>query len=803
MSPAKTDDQKSSIDVWQLSEEKFEVEENLLRETLFSLGNGHLGLRGAHEERFRGFSNNTNDHTFINGFYESSLIHYTETAYGMAKEHQFMLNVPNGKCITFAADKENFDLFKGTINHYDRKFDFQKGSLLRQVDWTSEAGKQFVVKSKRVVSFTRPDMFALEYEIKSVNFTGVITLRSALDGRVEDEESGEPRYGPAVGAVQGVNLILLEKKQTEDFSALLHQTKRSKLSLASAQENSLYLGNAKLIEKDSVSSSESVEQVFKIEVKAGDTIRLTKFVCYITSRDYPEAELLDRAKSTLAAARKSGFAILCEEQESYLNEFWKRADIEIGGNDLVQQGLRFNQFHLLQSVGRDGHTSIAAKGLTGEGYGGHYFWDAESYALPFFLYSKPEIARKMLEYRYSCLGESRKRAREMSHPKGALFAWRTIGGEECSAYYPAGTAQYHIIADITYAIKHYFEATEDEEFLVKYGAEIVLDTARIWMDIGHYEPRKNNAFCIDMVTGPDEYTVLVDNNFYTNAMAQMHLKFAAELAKKLKASSPTDFERIKDIIELTDDEPEKWLKAAEKMYLPFDEQLAIHPQDDTFLSKKKWDLKATPPQLFPLPLHHHYLVIYRYQVCKQADTVLATFLLGDKFTMKEKKQDYDYYETITTHDSSLSHCTYSIMASEVGYLDKAYHYFTQSVRMDLDNVHGSSSYGVHIAAMGGTWMAVINGFAGMRAYGGKLQFAPYIPTAWDSYKFKLSFKGQLLEIAVGKEEVKYTLIEGDALTFNHHKIEVKLKGANASQTFPTKAQELASTASTKRKDNDA
>jgi alpha,alpha-trehalose phosphorylase len=393
----------------------------------------------------------------------------------------------------------------------------------------------------------------------------------------------------------------------------------------------------------------------------------------------------------------------------------------------------------------------------------------------------------MLEYRFLTINKARDRAREMSHKKGALFSWRTIAGEECSAFFPSGTAQYHINADIAYAIKLYYEATEDEEFITKYGAEIVMETARIWMDLGAYIARKNNKFCINAVTGPDEYTVLVDNNFYTNAMAQMHLSFAAGLAAKLKTENPEEYRRITEIMQLNESEPAEWLRAAKSMNLPYDDQLGIHPQDDTFLSKKIWNPAETPREPH-LPLHHHYLVIYRHQVCKQADVVLAMFLLGDRFNVADKKRDYDYYEPITTHDSSLSYCTFSVIASEIGYAEQAYDHFMQTARMDLDNIQGNSSYGVHVAAMGGTWMAIVNGFAGMRAYNGKLSFAPHLPSAWQSYSFKILFKGQLLHIQVDANEVRYRLLTGEAIEFEHDKLQINLTKDYPIKVVPTNGE---------------
>jgi alpha,alpha-trehalose phosphorylase len=780
--------QDLSLHVWSLVEDKFNAARNPVQETLFALGNGYIGLRGAHEEAFDGVR--TLDGTFINGFYESVPIVHPEPAYGYAKNHQFMLNVPNGKLISFDLDRESFNLSKGSLNAYKRTLDFRTGLMVREVEWTSPEGKQVEVKSQRCVSFAHKNLFAISYEARSINFNGVMTLRTAINGDVSNVEAGEdPRFGAAMA---GAGLQLVSAIEEEDFAALVQRTENSGFTLVSATENDLKIEDVGNYKRESREGKQSIEQIYHIEIKAGETVRLTKYGVYFSSKEHPVDQLLPLAKQALKDAKGRGFEKLCVEQKEFLTSFWHHAEVEIEGNDSLQQGVHFSQFHLLQSVGRDGLTSVAAKGLTGEGYGGHYFWDAEIYALPFYLYSQPDIARKMLEYRHSILKAARARAREMSHKKGALFAWRTIGGEECSPYYPAGTAQYHINADIAYAVKQYYDATQDDDFMLRFGAEIVIDTARIWTDLGTYVAAKNNQFCIHGVTGPDEYTALVNNNLYTNIMAQMHLRLAAQLVSRLKRENPKDFERIAKEIDLSQSEPEEWVRAADSMYIPYDERLRIHPQDDSFLEKKVWDFTGTPRENHPLLLYYHYLVIYRHQVLKQADVVLALFLLGNRFNMEDKRRDYDYYEAITTHDSSLSHCTYSIMASEVGYHEKAYRYFTLSARGDLDNSHGNTAHGVHIAAMAGTWSAVIFGFGGMRVHDGELEFNPYLPGDWSRYKFRVYYKGQLLQVEVRKDGVTYHLLEGSELKFAHGDEQVIVSEADPRKSFSSSDAEKSS-----------
>ncbi|MET0982288.1 MAG: glycoside hydrolase family 65 protein, partial [Telluria sp.] len=705
MQPSDSPTSTLPLDPWCIRETGFDTASHFLRETLFALGNGYIGLRGTGEEGYTGPAGTSLDGTYLNGFYESEPIVYPEAAHALAKTNQFMLNVPNAKGIELTIDGERFDPLAGTLARYERALDFRNGVLQRSLEWTSAGGKRIALRSRRVVAFTDKHLFAIEFEVTPLNFSGQVTLRSFIDGAVKNQEAGDdPRVG---SAVSGPALQTVSTEQEASFSALVQRTHNSGFTLVSALDSSV-----EGVGPSAWREGEQAGQAFTCAATLGQPIRLTKFGSYYSSRDYPEGELLARAQDTLATAKAAGFEALCAAQAAYLADFWASADVEIAGDDALQQGIRFNQYHLLQSVGRDGRTNIAAKGVTGEGYEGHYFWDTEIYIFPFFLYSKPEIARKLLEYRYAGLGQARERARQMSHATGALYPWRTIAGGECSAYFPAGTAQYHINADIAYSIKSYYEATADLDYMAQAGLEIVLETARIWLGIGSYD--RQGRFCINEVTGPDEYTALVNNNYYTNAMARMHLHFAADMVDTIGEERPGDFERIASATGLQAGEADAWRQAATLMHLPYDAALGIHEQDDSFLSKKLWDFANTPKENYPLLLNYHPMVIYRHQVCKQADVVLALLLLSDEFTLDDKRRDFDYYEAVTTHDSSLSSCIFSIIASEVGYHDKVYDYFMETARLDLDDTHGNTHYGVHTAAMAGTWMGVAYGFGGMR-----------------------------------------------------------------------------------------
>ncbi|MBY0241721.1 MAG: glycoside hydrolase family 65 protein [Burkholderiaceae bacterium] len=747
------------LDPWCIRETAFDTASHFLDETLFALGNGYIGLRGTHEEGYTGPRGTSLDGTYLNGFYESEAIHYPENAYGLARTNQFMLNVPNAKGIALWLEEERFDPLQGTLDSYERVLDFRTGQLRRTLEWTSPQGRKVAISSRRLVSFTEKHLFAIEYDVTPLNFSGAITLVSSINGEVKNLEAGDdPRVG---SAISGRSLVLTDIEQAPHFSALAQRTANSGFLLVSAAHTDV----RGVAEVALARNGEYLEQSYRVAALQNETVRLTKYGCYFTSRDYPEHELMARAKSTLAIASATGFRALANEQERYLADFWRHADVEIAGDDALQQGMHFNQYHLLQSVGRDGKTNISAKGVTGEGYEGHYFWDTEIYIFPFFLYSKPDIARKLLEYRYAGLPLARERARQMSHAKGALYPWRTIAGVECSAYYPAGTAQYHINADIAYSIKLYIEATNDEDYLLNCGAEIVMETARIWIGLGHFD--RQGRYCINEVTGPDEYTALVNNNYYTNAMAKMHLEFAASIADRLQREWPEHFKRIAKAVALDDGEAALWRRAADHMHLPYDAALRIHAQDDSFLDKKVWDFASTPKENYPLLLHYHPLVIYRHQVCKQADVVLALLLLSDQFSLDDKRRDFDYYEAVTTHDSSLSSCIFSIIAAEVGYHDKAYQYFMETARLDLDNTHGNTHYGVHTAAMAGTWMGVAYGFAGMRVVDGDVRFAPVLPKQWTHYQFNVHLRDCLLQVRVAQGGTTYRLLQGAALAFSH------------------------------------
>ena len=757
------------VDVWRIRETAFDQANLGRNEAIFALGNGNIGFRGNFEEGGYGVV----DGTYINGFFEEEEIVYPEPAYGYAKTRQVMLNVADAKPIRLFIGDECFDLRTGRIEQYERLLDLREGVLSRRVRWRSPKGVLADIQIRRLVSLSRCEIAAIDYAVTLCDGDGRVRFESLINGTTDNQQSDDdPRVGTRLGSQ---SLPVVDSRASGLAGVLVQQARNSGNAVAAAVDHAWSGGEKQVVvEPDSQTGTTRVRFTLAGNAMAGQPIRLTKYIAYRTSLEHLADNLPDAALHDAAAAKAAGFEILQAEQRDELERYWETADVRVDGDDGLQQGIRFNLFSLLQAAGRDGRTSIAAKGVSGEGYEGHYFWDTETYCLPFFVYTHPSIARSLLEFRCRTLDKARSRARELGHV-GALFPWRTIAGEETSPYFPAGTAQYHINADIVFALGKYVTATGDRSLLLEGGAELVFETARFWRNLGSYIAEQGGDFCINEVTGPDEYTALVNNNFYTNLMAKWNLEYAVSVARELANTTPDAYREIESAISLSTAEVEEWARAATRMRLPFHSGLGIHAQDDLFLTRAVWDFAATPPENYPLLLHYHPLNVYRFQVLKQPDVVLAQVLLPERFTMAEKKRNFDYYDPLTTGDSSLAPCIQSMAATELGYTERAYSYFQRTARMDLDDVGGNTAAGVHTAAMAGTWLSLVYGFAGMRDRGPGLSFDPRLPERLTGMRFRLRFQGRLLEVAMTHDEATYLLLEGDPLAIAHraHSIELR------------------------------
>jgi alpha,alpha-trehalose phosphorylase len=754
------------IEEWRLVERAFAPQFLPQTETIFAVGNGYLGMRGGFEEGEPAYRHGT----FVNGFHETWPIPYGERAFGFATTGQTMVNLPDGKLIRLYVDDEPFELGSARILRFERALDMRSGTLDRHVLWETPAGRQLLVESRRLVSFHEKHVAAISYRVTVLNARAALVLVSELVNHVPVTAGGEDDPRLARGLSEGV--LAPQRTAGADRRVLLsYLTRNSGMGLACGMDHTL--------ETECPSSFKSswgedgARVVFHIDAEPSKPITLTKYLTYHTSRADKTDELCERAGRTLDRVVGHGFGQLLADQRAYLDDFWERGDIQISAeHPRLQQCLRWNLFQLLQASGRADQSGIPAKGLTSQTYDGHYFWDMEVYVLPFLIYTSPRLARNVLQYRYGILDKARERARAVSQ-KGALFAWRTISGEEASAYYAAGTAQYHINAAVAHGIVQYVDVTGDRDFLYECGAEVLVETARLWYDLGFFSERKGGRFCIHRVTGPDEYTTVVNNNTYTNLMARENLRSAADAVDQLREASPDHYRALVLRTGFEPGEAADWRRAADRMYVPLDARLGIHPQDDDFLDLKKWDFANTPPDRYPLLLYYHPLVIYRHQVIKQADVVLAMFLLGHEFSPEQKKRNFDYYDQLTTGDSSLSACIQGIVASEIGYDELALRYLINALLMDLADVGGNVKDGCHIASMGGTWMGVVYGLAGLRDYGGRLSFHPNKQVR--DLRFHLTVRGQLLAIEIKTDGVTYNLEQGDGLTVYHRGERLELR----------------------------
>jgi alpha,alpha-trehalose phosphorylase len=665
-------------------------------------------------------------------------------------------------------DDEPLLLASADLDSYERSVDFRNGVLTRDMIWRTPAGKRVRVSSQRMVSFVHRHLAVMTFEITLLDDAAPVVVSSQLLNR----QDGEDEYHVESAALgEGLDprrsrkfnhRVLEPRLQREEGNEIVlgYRCANSKMTLACGTRH--HIDTSCQVDVKTDVGADLAKTVFTVRATAGDPIKITKLVSYHSSNGVPAEELADRCSRTLDRAEADGIEQIMADQRQWLDEFWANSDIELRGDDRAQQALRWNLFQLGQASARTQEQGIAAKGVTGGGYDGHYFWDTEVYVAPFLAYTNPEAARKIVRFRWRMLDHARTRAREMSQV-GALYPWRTINGEEASAYYAAGTAQYHINAAIVLALRRYLEASGDIDFLSHEGSEILVETARLWADLGFYSQNGSRSFHIHRVTGPDEYTTVVNDNFYTNVMARFNLRYAARTVRFLAEWNPDAFQALCRETELDLQELDDWDAAADAMFIPFDEELGINPQDSEFLELEPWDWETTPPEHFPLLLHYHPLVIYRHQVLKQADVVLAMFLRSERFPVEQKRRNFDFYDPITTGDSSLSSCVQAVVAAEVGYDELALEYFTRALYLDLSDSHGNTADGVHVANAGGVWAGIVHGFAGMVEQGNHLEFSPALPSCWESLSFQLLRHGTTLRIDLDPTGVTLTVVDGSGV----------------------------------------
>ncbi|HJU48141.1 MAG TPA: glycosyl hydrolase family 65 protein [Gaiellaceae bacterium] len=736
-----------AVEPWSVRETALEMETLARSEAVFALSNGHIGLR-ANLDEGEPFGV---PGTYLNSFYELRPLPHAEGGYGYPESGQTIVNVTNGKLIRLLVDDEPLDVRYGELLSHERELDLRGGLLRRVVCWRSTSGSAVRVRSTRLVSFNQRSVAAIEYVVEPVDAPVRVVVQSEL---MVNEPAPAQSDDPRAAAVLESPLAAEESSNHGLRVVLVHSTRRSRLGLAAGMDH--VVSGPEGIEAGGEGNEDLGRVTIAANLAVGESLRVVKFLAYAWSSQRSLAALRDEVVAALTEARHTTWEGLVEGQRTYLERFWRQADVELDGDPELQQAVRFAIFHTLQAGARAERRAIGAKGLTGPGYDGHTFWDTERFVLPVLTYTAPHAAADALRWRHSTLDLARERAAQLGLA-GAAFPWRTIRGHECSGYWPAGTAAFHIGADIADAVIRYQAATEDDDFERDVGLELLVETARLWRSLGHYDPR--GRFRIDGVTGPDEYSALADNNVYTNLVAQRNLRAAADAVTRHPrhaASLGADYE-----------EAASWRDAARDIVIPWDDDLGVHPQSEGFTSHRGWDFERTTPDRYPLLLHFPYFDLYRKQVVKQADLVLALHVRGDAFTDEEKTRDFAYYEQLTVRDSSLSACTQAVVAAEVGHLELAYDYFAEAALMDLHDLEGNTRDGLHIACLAGTWIAAVAGFGGMRDHDGVLTFAPRLPPRLERIAFGLRFRGRLVRVVVTRSAATYEVQAGDLELFHH------------------------------------
>lgn len=737
-----------TVEPWAIRETHLHLDVLAQSESVFALSNGHVGLRGNLDEgEPHGIPG-----TYLNSVFELRPLPHAEAGYGYPESGQTVINVANGKLIRLLVDDEPFDVRYGTLESHERVLDLRAGTLGRRVVWTSPTGRPIRISSTRLVSFTQRAIAAICYEVEALDSAVTVVVQSEL---VANEPMPGESRDPRASTNLDTPLVLKEHATDRTRTVLIHATRESGLLVAAAMEHTAEGPDG--LRTDTDGTGDVARTTFATRLEPGEKLRIVKQVAYGWSSMRSRPALHDQVIGALAGARLSGWEGLLTEQRRFLDEFWAGADVEIEGDPGVQQAVRFGLFHVLQAGARSERRPIAAKGLTGTGYDGHTFWDTETFVLPVLTYTYPQATADALRWRLSTLPMAEARAEELGL-HGAAFPWRTIRGEECSGYWPAGTAAFHINADIAEAALRYIDATKDRQFERDVAFPILIGTARLWLSLGHHHV--DGRFRIDGVTGPDEYSAIADNNLYTNLMAQQNLRAAANAV----AAYPDRAE----LLGATADEAESWTQAASAMAIPYDDHLGVHAQSEDFTAHARWDFASTEPEQYPLLLHFPYFDLYRKQVIKQADLVLAMHLRGDAFTPEEKARNFAYYEELTVRDSSLSAAPQAVMAAEVGQLELAHDYLRETASIDLGDIHHNTRDGLHIASLAGVWSAIVAGFGGMRAGGGHLSFAPRLPSTIRRIAFCMRYRGRRLGVEATAAQATYQLHEGEPLTLKHH-----------------------------------
>lgn len=763
-------------DDWNIIEEGFRPEYNRMSESIFSIGNGHMGQRANFEEKYTGDS--------LQGHYIAGIYYPDKTRVGWWKHgypeyYAKIINAPNWIGINVIINGEELDLNKVNIQRFTRTLNMQSGLLSREMLVEFPNGNRIGVSSKRFICLFNHELGVINYTLKSINFEGVITFIPYLDGDVINEDAN---YDEKFWKEKNKNI-----EQGEGF--LLMETKKTRFNVCTAMSNVVFKNGKLLNERfsDAIQAN-FVNSEVSIHVSPGDELTLNKFASITTSLNHPVDDLTDKAMAVLTCAKEDGYSVLYEKQRIAWTAKWKSSDIQVEGDGAMQQGLRYNIFQLHQSYsGDDERLNIGPKGFTGEKYGGVTYWDTEAFCLPFFMGTVPEhVTKNLLLYRHKHLGKAIQNAEKLGFGQGAaLYPMVTINGEECHNEWEITFEEIHRNGAIAYAIWNYTNYSGDKQYLAPYGFEVLLAISRFWAQRVNWSEVKQ-AYVILGVTGPNEYENNVNNNFHTNKMATWTLAFTLKVIDYMKSEHSLLYAEVSEKWKFNEiDETSHWKHIIENMYFPFDDDRDIYLQQDGFLDKKIEPVTSIPKESLPLNQHWSWDRILRSCYIKQADTLQNMFWFENTYSLDLIRKHFNFYEPLTVHESSLSSCVHAVLAAKIGYYEKAYEYLEQSVRLDLNDYNNDTADGLHITSMGGSWMAFVLGVAGMRVNHDRLHFQPFLPDQWKTYNFNINFRKAELKISMNSDGFLVHNMSGIPVPMKVWEKEIMLNG-HEQHLFKTK-----------------
>jgi maltose phosphorylase len=741
-------------DTWSIIEEGWNPEYNLVSESLFSLGNGRFGQRGNFEETFSG---KTLQGNYVAGVYYPDKTRVGWWKNGYPEYFAKVLNAPNWVGIDIQVEGETLDLAKAEVLQFKRELNMKEGFLQRTFRVRLASGKILGVRTIRFCSIEDDEIGAIKYSFTPENFSGTVTVTAYIDADVSNQDSNYDEQF----------WIGIDSKASRRKAFTLVETKKTGFQVCTGMKFTI-LQNGEELDFNTYRHEREKYAGCQVDVECeeGKETTILKFAAVVSSLNYPKEGLGEACTRAVKRAFKTGFEqLLADHATSWANK-WNEADIVIEGDVQAQQGIRFNIFQLYQTyTGEDERLNIGPKGFTGEKYGGSTYWDTEAYCLPFYLATAdPHVARNLLIYRYKHLKKAIENAEKLGFADGAaLYPMVTMNGEECHNEWEITFEEIHRNGAIAYAIYDYVRFTGDKEYLIEYGLEVLLGIARFWAQRVHWSEHRQ-LYVMHGVTGPNEYENNVNNNWYTNYIAVWCLRYAIEVLNYMKESSPSAFERLCENLKFYEyTETNRWKDIIKKMYLPSDESLGIFVQHDGFLDKEHLTVNDLTSQQRPLNQKWSWDRILRSVFIKQADVLQGLYFFEDHFDLSTIQRNFDFYEIRTVHESSLSPCVHSILASRLGYTEKAYEMYLRTARLDLDDYNNDTEDGCHITSMAGTWLAVVKGFGGLKIKETHLEFNPYLPSKWSLVAFKIEWRGHLIRLKLSKEQVELTNVSKDTL----------------------------------------